>query len=300
MIDNRRLPPPGSSIAKSEDGREVVISYLTIPNKGRIMYGCLLQEEKTKVLSGEIPCQLAFVEDFFLFKPVVEACSRMYEQHQLYPTFEYNRGINESRVSAEYNFDPIDTVILCGAGPSLDADVVNEYRMHENTKVVTLGNAQGEVVGDYFVHLDAIDSQQRKEFLSVQDSMAHLCVVSDPGMADLGWKQKTWFTVDHLPNKAGLVSYQPTENVTCAAIQFVCKFLQPSKIVMVGMDHPIIIGDSNTYFWHGIDLQAYCYFACKHGVEVWNCTPTSSVICGVVVGSMKQAFAEGGSWGTLQ
>jgi hypothetical protein len=188
-------------------------------------------------------------------------------------------------------FKRAKTVILCGAGNSLAESVVDveRYRNEPDTIVVTVSRAQELIEGDYWVGLEPVP---HKVGGKKSNTIAHLLSVVHHGIAQYDWKRVTWGSNRFLYGGDNIPVYHPHETVSCMAFEFACKVLMAKKIILVGMDHPIQYNGSSNYFWHGIELQAMTWYAAHHinGINTWNCTPVSSVIAGVIIGGIDEAF----------
>ena len=115
---------------------------------------------------------------------------------------------------------------------------------------------------------------------------AHFLSIAHPDQVRRPWDRISFGRLGHMPGPSGMPVYHPHENVGCIALEYIFKVLKARKLIMVAMEHP----PRGNYFYHGIEAQAMCWHASRHGVEVWNCTENTSVIAGVLLGDIQDAL----------
>lgn len=188
-------------------------------------------------------------------------------------------------VAAHVSMPQTETVIIAAPGkiPKYDHSII----ARGSFPVITIGSAIRQfekpaycVIADWSAgtvqYLDGVD---------LSETIGVLSTSVQPEVVRLGWRETTWYT--NLPRRAdGLPYCYTTEGVITDAVWFAVKQLGATRVILVGVEQPATI---RNYFWEGIFLQAHCFFYCKHGVKIWNCTPATSVLAGVILGSLEEA-----------
>lgn len=273
IVDNRNLPPLGTMTVRGEDGSIALAMWVDSGTARAPVYGHKFGSEKVK-------CSI--LKDFTTdcFNDNAEA----YLKYPYYDIAARNRAENIKMVSEPKRFNKSKTVILCGGGPSAEdfKDAVNSKR--SVATVISLSRTQKVIPGDYCV---AIEPNENDVFdgADFQNTHAHLMLSAHTETAKKPWKEISWADYGFFETE-GVSRYHAHENATCIALEFAVKRLGAEKIVMIGMEHPI----ATNYYWHGIELQGMCWYAAQKGIEIWNCTPNTSVLAGVVLSTFDETL----------
>lgn len=273
MIDNRTVTPPGAVYV------EGLIAMWGVAN-GR------QHPAYPFFVNGAEGVTFSVCEDFLggdRNKELDLDQMTSFQKHPNYPLFLDNHKVNKGKLRL-VEHEQVDTVVLVGGG-EVEADIM-QYR--DRATFVTLSRNQKVIPGDYYVGLESIDLHYNNlRGVDASNTIAILSTICNWRVGEMGWKEVVFYAPEFM-QEDGMPFHLPRGNVSCLAMEFICRWLKPKKIIMVGMQHPV----HNFYYWHGIELQSMCWFASRHNIEIWNCTYTTSVVCGLILGSLKEAFEE--------
>lgn len=268
MIDTREIFPVGTFIGKNNEERISLYTYANgeggrIPATLALKRGCR---------------QLVGIPDITKDQPY-DVMEELYSPQMLDKQDE-NHEINKLRVLSKEQ-PKADTVFIVAPG-RVDNKTATAI-LQTDAPVVTVSRANERFpMSDYTVVSCWADV---KKYNHVCHTTAVLSTNCSPSVAALNWKDITWYT--HKPKKIdGIPSCYPTEGVVTDALWFAIERLGAKKVVLCGVEQPVT---SSNYFWEGILLQAHCYWYSKSGIEIWNCTPATSVVAGVILGTLEEA-----------
>jgi hypothetical protein len=271
LLDHRKLFPAGTVLAKNEKGTSLFI-YGKEGGKPRMLASLAMQTGKKHRFVG--------VPDI-----AGDCGDRVVNYDNYHPDHvkaqQANHDANKE-FAVHKDFEQADTVAIAAPGRIPYQDIERVQKL--NIPIVAVSRAADShflpnyvVVSDYTVH--------QPPFFNAEGITAVLCTHVHPSLRDCGWKDVTWFT--HLPKKMDGIPYSPaTEGVITDALWFAIKGLGAKKVIMLGVEQP---ATNTNYFWEGVFLQAHCFWYSKHDIEIWNCTPASSVVAGVKLGTLEEA-----------
>lgn len=270
MLDHRRLLPPGTLMAKINDTQYILI-YGVNGNTARFLPALSVNKKGTKVvgiadIAHELPGSMTHKE---IYGP------------QMFPLREKHHKENTPK-AVHKDFPQVDTVGIVAPGRFNGKEL---FDLKENNIPIV---AVSSVINTHFQYVDyAVISDTIKFNATAPHNITSVfCTYSHPGSSDQNWKDTTWYTHmdDPLP---GIPQYYASEGVITDALWFAIKQLKAKKVIMLGVEQPIT--DSN-YFWESIFLQTHCFWYSQAGIQIWNCTPVSSVIAGVMIGKLDEAI----------
>ncbi len=275
MLDNRHLLPIGTAYTEDGGNPRVFIAGKNGDNALRLL-PMTAMKLKWKYFVG--------VPDIVVCDPDVAEIAKGQYSDKVAIGMTANHESNATLASHK-EMPEAETVIIAAPGSVPDRD--REIIVGSSTPVIAVSSAVKTfrkpeycVISDY--------SEGAMHHLRGADLTGTVGVLSTtvvPGVAHMPWADVTWYTT--LPRRAEGIPYCfATEGVITDAVWFAANQLKAKKIIMVGVEQPVTIPN---YFWEGMFLQAHCFFYGKHGVKIWNCTPATSVLAGVILGSLEEA-----------
>lgn len=285
MLDHRSLLPLGTALVKKDDLEEVGIAiYMrNKPDLRRVLPSIGRQAGMNMV---------------FVVPDITDAkheskgqVDNIYDPHRE-EIRKANADTNVVR-AGRMDFPERDVVVLVGGSPFLtDEELEQVEKIRNKVIVVVIGKPVKEVRPDYCVISDALEDMHEyygQQDLSNVTAFLNLCV--HPLAAELAWKGIGWYrNTTYNTNGLHIPCYRSSETVATDAIQFVFKELKAKKLIMLGMSNSFRAGSRHPYFWDGIFTQAFCYFFSRSGKEIWNCTDGTSLLSGVILGSLDEAL----------
>jgi len=276
MIDMRRLLPVGTTMVQY-NGTETLCIYSREDGKARVLaVDAILAARK----EGRTNTKMVGVGDIAT-KPLGNFVQT--------DTDNYNAGMFERKdANVEQNKPHLQhkdmpqtdvAVILAPGTIPDDLDCIHKTTVIAVSSAI---NTHSEYV-DYAVISDPLPVFHPDH---PEDIAAVLCAQCHPNSFYPKWRDVTWYS-HALEKFDGIPQCCSTEGVITDALWFAVKQLGAKKVILLGVEQPNIV---RNYFWEGVFLQAHCYWYSRDGVEIWNCTHASSVIAGVILGSLEEAL----------
>ena len=275
IINNQTLFPSGTVRIPDETGN-LAIAYESI-----LKTGPSALPQTVKELSDVAGVSL--VRDFIRTRPGSKP-PPIYFMHNSKSEADANHAAN-MQFAKKHEYPPQEKCIICGGGPSVTRDEIEGLR--GEYCIISVSRTQNIIPGDYYIGSDFLPHDELNRQTSYSNTVAHLMTTCDRGVALLPWKTVTFGASGFLECEADIPRYHNHGSVSCFALEFACNVLKAKKIIMVGMEHPV--NEAGNYYWHGLELQSMCWFACANGIDVWNCTPVSTVTNGVKLSTLKEA-----------
>ena len=272
MLDHREIFPAGTVLVKN--GKETSLwLYGKERGKPRMLASLAIKQKINRYvgvpdIAGEHG-ELAINHDNYSSKQIeIQNANH-----------EANKGI-----AIHKEFSQSDTVVLVAPGKVAVEDI--EHVQSLKIPIVAISRAADSFfLPDYAVVSDPYPRHTQTQYCSAGGITAVLCTQVHPDISGLKWKDKTWFT--HLPRRFdGIPHSCPTEGVVTDAVWFAINGLKAKKVIMLGVEQP---ATNVNYYWEGVFLQAHCFWYSKHDIEIWNCTPATSVVAGVKLGTLEEA-----------
>lgn len=200
------------------------------------------------------------------------------------------------------------TVVICGAGPSLENDIDAIEANRDKYAVITINSAHKRIVGDYFVTCESLDLSKfssTNKMLDLKadiysDTIAHLATITHPNVVGLPWRKVSWFThnFDFEDKKVneGLPIYYVGRHSTYDAIQFASLILRAKKIIFAGMnyiyDDPKKSQGKKGYVdMCSLSLIEAASLICSFNkIDVWNVSKPTAFRNGVKLGTFEEAL----------
>lgn len=210
--------------------------------------------------------------------------------------YEQNKSIINPHAHTRYQ-----TVVICGAGPSLETDLEIIEKNRDKFCVVTINSAHVRITGDYFLTSESLNLDTHSSvglpLGALDDSkyintIAHISTITHPVMVNKPWKQLTFFShgFDY-ENGAKVPLYYVGRHSTFDALQFATTILKAKKVIFTGMDYIYQNGKKGVVDSCSLSIiEAASLIASVNGVDVWNASRRTAFKNGVKLGSFEEAL----------
>lgn len=297
ILDNRTILPVGSAIGTHDDhpelGRTIFLRLHPVAGECGPLFLRLRGKSSSEYMATGCP-------DIMTVTPPNKEGVDYGSQE----SFDNIKGIvarNMPVIEKEQGkkFPEAAAVVIIGAGNVSGHDIELVEGVRSKVTVITVGKAQGLINGDYYVDSDYVGGHYNElKGFDCSKTIAHLTVAVYPEMAKTGmFKDRTWFggRWGRWGRDLDIPQYHDGTTSSFSALQFAGKVLKAKSIFMLGIQQSIYVGDKGmdfVYWDAGLWMQAGCWWLFRHGVKVWNCTPNTSVVAGVVMGSLSEAMGK--------
>jgi hypothetical protein len=276
MIDNRFILPPGCKLGRNKDGSVVVFMWSVNEAGDRFD------------LSGyrSHGFRAVVCRDYISSAPKESGTTPAWHRAKDLAFKNHEENIAKHTPQLFLNHEK---VLLCGGGPSVPAQLSEiEAARSMGYYVIVLSRAARHVSGDLFIGIEPNPGGLPKDIL-MDKTPAHFLTTCNPDQIDRPWRSVSFGRLGIMPGPDDMPIYNPHETVSGIALEYICRVLRAKKIVMTGMEHP----PRGNYYYHGIELQAMCWHASRHGVEVWNCSDNTTAVAGLILGTITEAIGGG-------
>jgi hypothetical protein len=275
MLDNRHLLPIGTVAAEIDGIPRILVWGKNGKNSLRVLPVTAMQLKWKRYFS---------IPDIVTCDP--ESCTVEESQYGdiVMESMATNHELNTALANHK-QMPQLETVIIAAPGSVSEKDRL--ITAGGSIPIIAIGSAIKTfekpaycVISDYTKYV-----KEPLQNIDLSETVGVLSTAVLPDVAKLPWKAVTWYT--SLPRQLDGIPYCfSSEGVITDAVCFAVKQLGAKKIIFVGVEQPATVSN---YFWEGMLLQAHCFFYAKHGVKIWNCTPATSVLTGVILGSLEEA-----------
>lgn len=297
MIDRTLYLPAGAlPVMNEKTGVGGILCYIYEADKAKVWFPAALKDfDLTKERRP-----MVFVWDYFKQKPtkvVLNVKNGTDMRADLYERQVENYNRNKGSIKSVSEFPERDTVVICGAGPTLKHDLEFMAKHRDKICIITLNSAQALIEGDYFVTCESLDltkmmSEGRPKLngtTPVQNTHAHVSTITHPNILKLGWKNVTFYThlFDFEEQRHDIPNYFVGRHGTFDAIQFAAKDLKAKKIIFTGVDYQYgeKVQRQNVSL-----IEAAAFIAGKNNIDVWNVSMKGAFSNGVKLGTFQQAM----------
>ena len=275
MLDHRQLLPPGTMMAMM-GGKKYICLYSREDGQPRQLASLCVN----RIRNGDEKQNTMFVAVGDIVNEPIESFANLDTGNyapRVKDLADQHHVVNKE-IAVHIDYPHADEVAIVAPG-RLEVDL-NSLNM----PIIAVSRAINEYpdIADYAVVSDT--NPFIPDFPEVISAV--FGTACHPDTTKHQWKNKTWYT-DSMRRIDGIPAVCCTEGVITDALWFAVNHLKAKKVLMFGVEQPAIISN---YFWEGIFLQAHCFWYSLSGVEIWNCTPATSVIAGVMLGTMEEAL----------
>lgn len=281
IIDNRNLLPIGSFVMQNPDSGQPEIFIHTVDARLKNRYCALVAADIAK----KKKVGFAIVRDVVKAQPFGKRSGLAYPKNMLTRLGKCHQANTPRALECFKEYPEGSHLFLVGAGPIPKEDLTAVEQARGTYKIVTVGQAITQVLPDYHVMTDSTYPIYL-ENMDLSSVDAYLATICNPQVSKMDWKSIGWFTHETLD---GVPLHFAGESVTMDALQFIFGRLKATKLIMLGMEHPVN-HVHNQHFWAGLGVQAYCYWYSQHNREIWNCSRPTTVLGGVIIGSVADAI----------
>jgi len=300
MIDNRFLLPVGAFMKErvSEAGGEsAIMAHTQDPRflfRQSAIMGTMMADWAARKRGKALGVGQAMIRDVAHAEPSGLPPDRGYSPRMI-KSLERNhkKNLKVAKKAKPGKFKPHGTVVVLAPGRVSITDLkkIRKKQQAGECVVITISRSIATYTwSDVHVHSDHGDGHHYLKGLDLSDVPLYCSTRAHPGAArDYKWKSVSWFT--HTRDEGlGAPLHFGCESVAGDALQLAYKQFKAERVILLGFEAPLENDGKHMRYWSGVTIQSMCYWYARAGVKVWNCSRPTTILAGVVIGTLAEAF----------